>query len=386
MSRMQITILSSDRRHLEELAQVVKSDPELGAVQEIQGGEAELDGLADRPDVLIVNGAVAAGGGFEPLERFGARSPGTAFIVVSDNRSPEFLLRAMRAGVREVLPDPANPAELHAAIGRVARRGAARAHRGKVVSFISCRGGSGSTFLATNLGYVLAGRGLKVALFDLNLQFGNAALLVSEQRPETNLAEVAEQIQRLDASLLAASMVPVLPNYGLLAAPDDPARAINVGPQPVKALIELASRHYDVVIADLDRRVDAVCLQALDLSDVVFAVLQVSLPCIRDGRRLTDVLRSLEYPPSKVQLIVNRFEKGGEIALADVEKALGLKTCITVPNSYRAVTQAVNQGVPLPKLAPKNGVARSLEALSRLVVPEAERARAGWLSRMLAGH
>jgi pilus assembly protein CpaE len=384
MSRTRITIVSSDRTHLAEITKIVKGEPRVGEVREIHGAEPEIEALTDAPDLLIVNGSLGGGGGFGALERLGHRHPHTAFIVVSDNQTPEFLLRAMRAGVREVLPDPVSSEQLHAAIGRVTTRGAAQARKGTVVAFISCKGGSGSTFLATNLGYVLAAtRERKVALLDLNLQFGNATLYMTDQRPEASVGEIAQQIHRLDASLLSASMVPVLPNYGILAAPDDPAQAVDVAPQHVKTLIELARLDYDVVIVDLGRHVDAVCLQALDMSDIIFPVLQVNLPFIREGKRLLSVLRSLDYPQSKIKVIVNRNEKGGDITLSDLEKTIGMPVCATVPNSYRAVTQSVNQGLPIAKLAPRDGVTRGLEAISQIVTPETEQAHTGWFARIL---
>ncbi len=78
---------------------------------------------------------------------------------------------------------------------------------GKIIAFVSCKGGSGATFLAANLAYALAQENQRVALFDLNLQFGDAALFVSDQKPAATLSHVAQQIHRLDASFLAASMV-----------------------------------------------------------------------------------------------------------------------------------------------------------------------------------
>ena len=98
-----------------------------------------------------------------------------------------------------------------------------------MLAFVSCKGGSGATFIAANLGYALAaGEQRKVALFDLNLQFGDAALFVSDHKPATTLSQLSQQIVRLDASLLSASMIQITPAYSVLAAADDPAHAADV--------------------------------------------------------------------------------------------------------------------------------------------------------------
>ena len=131
-------------------------------------------------------------------------------------------MKAMRAGVREVVPMASPPDVLQAALARVKqmRDVTASASECKVYAILSCKGGSGATFLATNLAYAMAAaQGKRVALIDLNLQFGDAALYVSDQRAPSNIAEVAPQIHRLDESLLHSAMLQVLPNFSVLAAP-----------------------------------------------------------------------------------------------------------------------------------------------------------------------
>jgi pilus assembly protein CpaE len=304
---------------------------------------------------------------------------------VSENQSPEFLRRAMRAGVREVLPCPAPAEQLRATVDRMKRRRTRPEAKGRVLAFIPVKGGAGSTFLATNLGYILAGHGGKKVLFlDLNLQFGDAALFLSEQQPASDLAEVARQIHRIDASFLASSLLNVLPNFGVLAAPDDPAHSVDIKPQHVETIIAIARQHYEYIVVDLGRSLDGVSLKALDMADAVFPVLQLGLPYIRDGKRLLGVMKALGYPSSKINLIVNRYEKSSEIGIADVEKALGLNVFKTIPNSYQASTASVNQGVPIAKLARNNPVSRSLSELASVIAPASADGQSGnWLSRML---
>jgi pilus assembly protein CpaE len=105
-------------------------------------------------------------------------------------------------------------------------------------------------------------------------------------------------------------------------------------------------------------------------------VLQLALPDIRDGRRLLDIFRSLGYPGERIRLIVNRYERGGKLRLADLEQALGAEVVHTVPNDYLSATDSVNQGVPLLQLSRSSPVARSLADLVEVVtarrVPESK--------------
>jgi pilus assembly protein CpaE len=254
---------------------------------------------------------------------------------------------------------------------------------GKVIAFMASKGGSGATFLACNLGYILAAtRDVKVALLDLNLQFGDAALFVSDSVPSNTLADVASNISRLDASFLASSMVQVLPNYGVLAAPEDAERSVEIKPEHIEALVRLAKSQYDFVIMDIGRTLSATSVKALDHADMIFVVLQETLPFIRDSKRLIHTLQSLGYAKDKINLILNRYEKGGDIQLEDVEATLGMKVFKTVPNSYEAVSASVNQGVPIMKIDKHNSVTKVLQEVAKNLTTDPKAKSSGWLDSL----
>ncbi len=139
-----------------------------------------------------------------------------------------------------------------------------------------------------------------MALFDFNLQFGDALLFLSDQKPAATLSDVARGIHRLDAAFLASSMVSVGPNLSVLAAPEDPAHGMEVKPEHIDTLLKLARNQYDFIVLDVGRNLDAQTIKALDHADMIFPVLQITLPFIRDGKRLLDVFRTLDYPKEKI--------------------------------------------------------------------------------------
>lgn len=382
---MKIKLITPDASHAEAWMQALKAEPALVAhpiVRSVREVNVLVNG--SRPDMVVVETVTPQD--FEALERLAAAHPEIDYVLVGTELSPEFLMRAMRVGVREVLPAPAAPEAVLAALRRQLRKRAplqAPAHEpGKVFSFVSCKGGSGATFVAANLAHMLAAGGeRRVALIDMNLQFGDAALFVSSERPVSNVADVAHNIARLDADLLRSAMSQVAPGLWVLAAPDDPAHATDVTPQHVEAIVHMAQGMFDFVIIDAGRSLSAVSLQALDLSDRVFAVLQLTLPFIRDGKRLREVFRSLDYPADKIQWIVNRYQKGGQLTLEDLQKTLGLHRVSTLPNQYEVVAASVNQGVPIETIAPGSAIARALRELAQVLAPNtAPSPRGKWLT------
>jgi pilus assembly protein CpaE len=385
---MRITVVSTDDKHLAELARLLR---ERSNADEISVLAAPLERLLSMSELAGVDVIVLAQPNLDPtdvdrLERLGHMLPTTAFILVSALQTPEFLLQAMRAGVREVVPAPPAAATLYPALRRIAdKRESATNAGGKILAFVSCKGGSGATFLATNLGYALAElEGKKVALFDLNLQFGDATLFVSEHKPMATLADVAKSIHRLDPTFLAGSMVSVTPNYGVLAAPEDPSYSEDVKPEHIDILLKLARRHYDFILLDIGRTLDSVSVRALDQADMIYPILQTTLPYIRDGKRLLGVFRSLDYSREKVALIVNRHEKNGQIKLNDLEAAYGTGIFLTMPNHYDAAAASVNQGVPIQKLFPASPLSKALADFAHDLAGAGDPvAKTGWLSRLL---
>lgn len=386
---MKITVISRDERQLADLMRLLRARSPSDEIDHLLGGVARTAALSDEqlPDVLIIDRPQAADDDLDNLERFSAQHPNIACVALNTEQDPQFLLSAMRAGVREVLPSPVTSSVLYPALERIAEKLERRGQTsGKVLAFISCKGGSGATFLATNLGYALAASGKqKVALIDMNLQFGDASLFVSDHKPLATLSDVAQQIHRLDPSFLTSSMLSITPNYGVLAAPSDPAHANDVKPDHIDAILKLARRQYDFVVLDVGRSLDAVSIRALDHADLIFPILQTTLPYIRDSKRLLNVFRSLEYGKEKIQLIVNRHDKNSEIRLKDLESAFDAEIAFTIPNNYDSAAASVNQGVPVLQLEPSAPISQSLAELARKLSGEAAPVQQGsWLTRLRA--
>jgi pilus assembly protein CpaE len=340
----------------------------------------------EQPDVVILDESGVEAKDLAGLEQVCMQYPNTGFIMLNETVSQEFLISALRIGVKDVLKLPLVNEELLRAVHRVESKSnyTAAAKQGKVIVFTSGKGGSGATFLACNLAYILADThsDLKVALLDLNLQFGDAALFLSDHIPPNSLADVASNISRLDASLLASSMVQILPNFGVLAAPEDAERAVEVKPQHIDTLLKLAKRQYDFVILDVGRTLNSNSLKALDHADNIFLVLQQTLPFIRDSKRLIKILLSLGYPKAKINLLINRYEKSTDIDVHDVESTLEMQVYERVPNSYVAVSASVNQGVPIMKISKHDAVTKSLEEIVESLTEVEGAKETGWLSKL----
>ena len=373
---MKIAIISPHSGNLQDMGRRLESQAH--SVVLVAGGKTKMRSVAEQhqPDLMLVEGMCCDPSELAQVEYVTSHHPGTVVILLCAMNTPEFLIQAMQAGVREVLPSPADAQALDAAVARVASKLNGRQLRqaGSLFAFLSCKGGAGATFLATNLAWQLA-QSRSVLLIDLNLQFGDALSFVYDGVPATTIADLARDIHRMDASFLAAAAVRVTQNFSLLAASEDPAQALEVKPEHVEAILNLAVRQYDFVLLDLPRSLDPLTICALDRASRIFTVLQTGLPHIRHAVKCLNAFRSLNYPPERIELIVNRYERGSEIGLEHIRRAVGDVRLHTVPNSWREVSACINHGNPLVEEARSNAVSRQLADMAQVLNPRQEESR-----------
>jgi pilus assembly protein CpaE len=369
---MKIAVISPNINSLQEMGRILGACSHSATL--VEGGKSRMRIVAEQeqPDLMLVEGMCCDPTELAQVEYVTTHHPSIAVILLCATHTPEFLINSMRAGVREVLPSPVTAAALEAAVSRIAakRIGSHARPLGRILAFMPCKGGSGATFLATNLGCQLA-ETKSVLLIDLNLQFGEALSFVHDGEPASTLADVARDISRLDATFLAASTVKVAPNYSILAAPEEPSQAMELKPEHIDAILNLAVSQYDFILLDV----------GLDRADRIFPVLQAGLPYLRNASKLLAIFKSLGYSMNKVELIVNRFEKSNEIGIDHIRRSLGAVTLHTVPNSYKEVNASINHGDPMIDMARSNAVTRNLAAFALSLSPREEESR-GFLGRL----
>lgn len=385
---MKIKVISPSAVRAQQVARIVQgSSPGLDVVTAVSGlGQLTEAVNGSRPALLVLDGVDVPG--LEGLGALAQSQPEVESIVLSAEQSADFLRRAMQLGVREVLPTALDEDALREAVRRAARKRAPAAPQrtpAQVLAVMGCKGGSGTTFVAANLAHTLSERGRKVGLLDFDLQFGDALLMLSDAPPRSHVGELAGQIARLDAELLTGAMTKVGDALHVLAAPPELSQALEVQPEHADAIVRQARQGFDDLVVDLGRTVTGVTLRVLDQASQVFPVLQLTVPGLRDARRLQQLFRSLDVPSSQVTWVVNRFQKNGEIPLDMLKQALGTDRVCTVPNHFGVVSAAVNQGRPLSAMNRHHPVQRALSDLADAVVPADRPRRDGWLSTLF-GH
>ncbi len=379
---MKIALISPSPAHLTDMVQVLKDASH--TVMAFEGGKSRLREVAQahHPDLVFVDGICRDISELTQVQQTTAEDPSLSVVLLCSSHTPDFLLEAMRSGVREVLPSPPTSESLLAAVERLGgkRRAGTEKADARVLAFMGCKGGSGATFLATNLGWELAETN-RVLLVDLNLQFGDALAFLHDGKARSSIADLAREIRRLDAALLTSSTVKLGTNYHLLPSPEDLHEAADVRPEMVSTILGVAASHYDFILLDLPRNLDALGIAALDRAWRIYPVLQANLPDIRHASRLLTAFRSLGYADDKIEFILNRYQKNEEIGLAEFKRSIGALKVQTVPNDWHDVNSSIATGLPVMRSARGSGVARHLVELAHSLSPRPE-AQRGLLDKL----
>ncbi|TKC92598.1 pilus assembly protein CpaE [Trinickia terrae] len=337
-------------------------------------------------DLLIVDDDELTALDLSGIEEALVATPRLSCMLVTPSLSKEQLMAAMRAGVRHVLSWPLNEQQLDEELAHLATKRISGVRReGRVLSFVSCRGGSGATFIAVNLAYALAAmRDKRVLLLDLNRQFADASLLLADQVPTATLADLCAQIDRLDAAFFDGCVMRVHPNLDVLAGAGDPIKAAELRPAQLERVLELVRPRYDAVIVDVGQTIDPLSMLALDQSYAICAVLRQTIPQLHAARRLLRILLELGYPSGKVRLLVNQYDKSAQLSLATLEETLAVRAAHLLPRDEKHADLAVNHGAPLLTIAKNSALAQSLAALGEQLWPQPETASKSVLKRLFA--
>jgi len=358
-SQLRVAIISTDIRFRDRLREALSESGkgfritlEL-SLRFADFGEEQIRALRQAgPDLLVVDLDDDPEVGVKLIQFLAESHPGQRVLALGPALSPAVLLSAMRAGVSDYLEKPVETAGLTEALQRASaqlgRSSEGSKKPGQVYSVFGAKGGTGATTLATNLAIVLHRlTGKRTLLVDLDLELGEVAVLLGV-RPRFNLVDMVQNFHRMDAGLLASFIEQHHSGVHLLSAPFHPERTELASADEIRKIVQFLKHHYDYVIVDTPKSFSPTTLAAFDQSDLVFLVVALDLPSLRNVQRGLPLLkRVLTRGLDQTRLVVNRFQPDEEIGLKEVEQTLGLKVFWTLSNDYEAVMRSINAGKPI---------------------------------------
>jgi pilus assembly protein CpaE len=343
-------------------------------------------------DVLVAGPLALKAKGLARLRELRVRAPQMQLLLALNHWRSSDLRETVRAGALDILRLPVADDTLHEAIGQAIDAGATLrsalipAHRdddhrgpGTVIAVVSASGGSGKTFLATNLAYHLQSESQRqTCLVDLDLQFGELStalrlkprltihdLLAHEGDGEDFAARLEEHVERHESGIR------------VLAAPDDPEQADGIDAYQVANVIDAARSKFEFVVIDTPTALSEAVLVALEQADQIFVLATLDLPSVRNLGIMLTTLKKLKVPSDRVSLLLNKVEPDVGIDVARVEQYFPQGFSMVIPYG-REVNRSLNMGQPVLAYAPRGEVSKALAAglLSTITSPPGSDAEA----------
>ena len=359
-----------------------------------EGFDKLRDSLGSHPEIELVgasntvaDGAAALAGGHLDVILHATRAaslPADELAAIREHtRAPVILLasggssglleQALDADVADVLLLPQLVENIVFAI-RKATHGTRRHHEagsgrhGKIVTVFSPKGGTGKTVTATNLAAACAKfEGRKTLLLDLDLQFGDAAIMLGVE-PEKTIYDLVVAPGELDAEKLAGYTTKHACGLEVLPAPLRPEDAELVTEAKLGRLLEVAREAFDVIVVDTSPFFHGPMLATLDRTDELLLLCSLDVPTLKNLRLALQTLDLLSFPKQRVRIVLNRSNSKVGMKPNEVEGALGMKVRFEVP-SDRAVPLSVNRGNPVVLAEEGADVSKAIKAMAKELFP-----------------
>lgn len=308
--------------------------------------ELEWNGLLEelartRPDAVLLDFNSLSSDPANAIRQLKLQHPRVKVIALHGAADPKIILAAMRAGANEFLHPPLEES-LPAALERIQISAEETpATRGRIIGFLSAKGGCGATTIACHIASEIQSQTRKsVLLADLDLVSGLVGFLM--KAPSSySILDAVKNLSRLDESLWRALVVEHRPGLSVIPGPASYTRWDQPDDDQIKKVLQFMRKQHEWTVLDLGRSLNPIALAVLDEIDQLFLVSTLEVVALHG---LKTIVHGLFEQGDKLQLILNRTPKMMDISTEDLEKILGRSLYAALPNDYMGLYQSYSSG------------------------------------------
>ena len=294
-------------------------------------------------------------------------------VVVFITAPPDgFARRIFEAGADDILVLPINSDEVGFALQKaMARKQGTAVATGVALSpmivVLGPKGGTGKTVTSSNLAVSLAIAGNKVAVVDLDLQFGDVGLSLG-LAPEKTVYDLAKAGGSIDADKVDGYLAKHVSGVEVLMAPTRPDHAGVIRTEFLRDIYTTLRSSKDYVIVDTPPGFTPEVIASIDSSSHVCMVGMLDSLSLKNTKLGLDTLELMGYSPERVRLVLNRADSRVGITHDDVLAVVGHMPDVFVP-SDRDIPRSINEGMPIVMAKDKSEAARAFRKLASLYEP-----------------
>ena len=317
----------------------------------------------EHPEILVVElNAISPDltNALRAVKKVGAQ---TKVVALHSSDDPQLILAALRAGASEFVHPPFGET-LGPALERVIEQ---HTHdntpekRGKVIGFLSAKGGCGATTLACHIAADLKRQtGKRVLLADLDLTSGMVGFLM-KVASNYSVLDAVSNLSRLDESLWKALVSEWKPGLDVIPSPEDFSHESAPSRDDLRQVVRFMRSQHDWVVLDLGRSLNETAAALFGELDELFLISVLEVSALHGLKAIAQKLRDRGEDLSKLELVLNRTPKMMDITQEELQKVLGRPLYAMLPNDYPSLYQAYSAGALLP---PNNRLAQQFSVLT----------------------
>jgi pilus assembly protein CpaE len=291
-------------------------------------------------------------------------------VVVLCESSPNgFVRRVFEAGADDIVTLPETAGNVLFTLEKaVARKQGASVATGVALAPMICvlgpKGGTGKTLTSCNLAVSLAQDGHKVAIVDLDLQFGDVGLALG-LAPERTIYDLAKAGGSLDAEKVEGYLVAHSSGVRVLMAPTRPDQAGAITVEFLRDVYAALRAGNDFVVVDTPPGFTPEVIASIDSSSHVCMVGMLDSLSLKNTKLGLETLELMGYDRDRVQILLNRADSRVGISQDEVVAIIGTSPDIFVP-SDRDIPCSVNEGTPVVAARSRSEAAHAFRSLAQL--------------------
>ncbi len=317
---------------------------------------------SDEPSPMLEEPALVS----EPELQPGPAEPETPAQLAPVVEAAAAVVEAPAKAEPEPEPEPEPEALLEQPRKRVRRTGRTKAD---TVLVFSGKGGVGKSVLATNLAVALSQRGAKVALIDLNLQYGDVAVLLHIESHPTSIESLAQQGEQVDRDYLEEVMATGPEDVRVLLAPASPEFADLVTAASLRAILRELSRSYDYVVVDSPAHIEERILEVMEVADQILVVSSFNITSVKDTKVTLKLLQSLGIERDRVAVVLNQTHPKVGFPRDEIEKSLRREVLAHLPYDGR-IDESIDNGRPAVISEPRSEFSKQLKIVVDFLTPD----------------
>jgi len=363
------------------------SEADIQIVGFVEGFEESWNALqATSTDLLVVACPGYSDRALFFIEGAVKQHPDRPIVVICETSPNGFVRRVFEAGADDIVTLPESPDRVLFALQKaVARKQGAAVATGLALSPMICvlgpKGGTGKTLTSSNLAVSLARKGRKVALVDLDLQFGDIGLALG-LKPERTIYDLAKSAGSLDADKVDDYLIEHPSGVRVLMGPTRPDQAAAITVEFLREVYANLRSTHDFVVVDTAPGFTPEVIASVDSSSHICMVGMLDSLSLKNTKLGLETLELMGYDPERIRLVLNRSDTRVGIARDEVEAIIARVPDILVP-SDRDIPRSFNEGVPIVSSKSKSEAARAFVELAALYVGHVDSANGTHRRRLL---